>query len=128
VSLPLASARSLYKTINENFGTIVFCRRYLDRLGLKRYLAGVGFLIHQIPQCLTGIQMNTLVQHGVVDVYAPLVDVKGSYSAQFEHVCFFPFFSTPARTNDDRLFFCESRTRKLSVAETTTESCIQDSS
>ncbi|KAL3435553.1 MetAP 2-2 [Aspergillus tetrazonus] len=69
VSLPLASARSLYKTINENFGTIVFCRRYLDRLGLQRYLAG----------------MNTLVQHGVVDVYAPLVDIKGSYSAQFEH-------------------------------------------
>ncbi|KAL4782532.1 peptidase M24, structural domain-containing protein [Aspergillus varians] len=69
VSLPLASARSLYKTINENFGTIVFCRRYLDRLGLQRYLAG----------------MNSLVQHGVVDVYQPLVDVKGSYSAQFEH-------------------------------------------
>ncbi|RDW70710.1 Methionine aminopeptidase 2-2 [Aspergillus mulundensis] len=69
VSLPLASARSLYKTINENFDTIVFCRRQLDRLGLQRYLAG----------------MNTLVQHGVVDVYAPLVDVKGSYSAQFEH-------------------------------------------
>ncbi|KAL4929206.1 putative methionine aminopeptidase, type II [Aspergillus undulatus] len=69
VPLPLASARSLYKTINENFGTIVFCRRYLDRLGLQRYLAG----------------MNTLVQHGVVDVYPPLVDVKGSYSAQWEH-------------------------------------------
>ncbi|KAL4959363.1 putative methionine aminopeptidase, type II [Aspergillus stella-maris] len=69
VSLPLASARSLYKTINENFGTIVFCRRYLDRLGLQRYLAG----------------MNTLVQHGVVDVYPPLIDVKGSYSAQWEH-------------------------------------------
>ncbi|KAL4916068.1 peptidase M24, structural domain-containing protein [Aspergillus aurantiobrunneus] len=69
VSLPLASARSLYKTINENFGTIVFCRRYLDRLGLQRYLAG----------------MNSLVQHGIVDVYSPLVDVKGSYSAQFEH-------------------------------------------
>ncbi|KAL4866093.1 hypothetical protein BDV12DRAFT_139703 [Aspergillus spectabilis] len=69
VSLPLASARSLWKTINQNFGTIVFCRRYLDRLGLDRYLAG----------------MNSLVQHGVVDVYAPLVDTKGSYSAQFEH-------------------------------------------
>ncbi|KAL5336292.1 MetAP 2-2 [Aspergillus crustosus] len=69
VSLPLASARSLWKTINQNFDTIVFCRRYLDRLGLERYLAG----------------MNSLVQHGVVDVYAPLVDIKGSYSAQFEH-------------------------------------------
>lgn len=124
MSLPLASARSLYKTINENFGTIVFCRRYLDRLGLRRYLAGVGFLPPQIPQFLTGIQMNTLVQHGVVDVYAPLVDVKGSYSAQFEHVCF-PFVLMPTQTNDDRLFCCESQTRKLSVAEATIKSCIK---
>lgn len=42
VSSPLASARSLYKTINENFGSIVFCRRYLERLGVERYLAGVS--------------------------------------------------------------------------------------
>jgi hypothetical protein len=42
VSLPLASARRLHKTIRENFGTLVFCRRYLDRLGLERYLAGVS--------------------------------------------------------------------------------------
>jgi methionyl aminopeptidase len=40
--LPLASARSLLKTINQNFGTIVFCRRYLDRLGLDKYLLGVS--------------------------------------------------------------------------------------
>ncbi|KAL2211604.1 methionine aminopeptidase [Sarocladium strictum] len=39
--LPLASANRLHKTIRENFGTIVFCRRYLDRLGLDKYLAGV---------------------------------------------------------------------------------------
>ncbi|KAL3456505.1 MetAP 2-2 [Aspergillus heterothallicus] len=69
VSLPLASARSLWKTINENFGTIVFSRRYLERLGTERYLAG----------------MNSLVNQGIVDVYPPLIDVKGSYSAQFEH-------------------------------------------
>lgn len=42
VSLPLASARRLHKTIRDNFGTLVFCRRYLDRLGLERYLAGVS--------------------------------------------------------------------------------------
>ena len=41
---PLASARSLYRTINDNFGTIVFCRRYLERLGVERYLAGVSIL------------------------------------------------------------------------------------
>lgn len=42
VPLNLASARSLLKTINQNFGTIVFCRRYLDRLGLDKYLLGVS--------------------------------------------------------------------------------------
>lgn len=42
VSLPLASANRVYKTIKENFGTIVFCRRYIERLGVERYLAGVS--------------------------------------------------------------------------------------
>lgn len=36
--------------INDNFGTIVFCRRYLERLGVDRYLAGVRF--HYISDCL----------------------------------------------------------------------------
>ncbi|KAJ0297349.1 hypothetical protein COL516b_010766 [Colletotrichum fioriniae] len=40
VKLPFASANRLYKTIKEQFGSIVFCRRYLDRLGMDRYLAG----------------------------------------------------------------------------------------
>ncbi|BCR86305.1 uncharacterized protein ACHE_30292A [Aspergillus chevalieri] len=69
ITSPLASARSLYKTINDHFGTLVFCRRYLERLGVQRYLAG----------------MNQLANKGVVEVYAPLMDVEGSYSAQFEH-------------------------------------------
>lgn len=30
--------------------------------------------------------MNCLIQQGVVEEYGPLMDVKGSYSAQFEHV------------------------------------------
>ncbi|KAK6517560.1 hypothetical protein TWF281_004210 [Arthrobotrys megalospora] len=68
-SLPIASAKRLHRTIRENFSTIVFCRRYLDRLGLDRYLAG----------------MNCLVQHGIVEAYKPLADIEGSYSAQFEH-------------------------------------------
>ncbi|KGO65230.1 Winged helix-turn-helix transcription repressor DNA-binding [Penicillium italicum] len=65
----LASAKSLYQKISENFGSLVFCRRYLERLGIERYLAG----------------MNNLVSNGYVEVYQPLMDVKGSYSAQFEH-------------------------------------------
>lgn len=31
-------------------------------------------------------QLNNLVNNGIVQDYPPLVDKKGSYSAQFEHV------------------------------------------
>ncbi|KAG2421771.1 methionine aminopeptidase 2 [Aspergillus terreus] len=67
--LRLASAKSLLKTINANFGSLVFCRRYLERLGVKSYHLG----------------MKNLIDNGIVESYAPLVDVKGSYTAQFEH-------------------------------------------
>jgi hypothetical protein len=52
VNLPLASANRLHKTIRENFSTLVFCRRYLDRLGLDRYLAGVSISTFQKPSVL----------------------------------------------------------------------------
>lgn len=50
---PLAMARTVNKTINENFGSIVFCRRYLDRLGipLGRYLAGVSIPRYRSDYC-----------------------------------------------------------------------------
>ena len=70
VNLHHASARSLLKTIDENFGTLVFSRRYLEHAGVKNYHLG----------------MRSLVQNGLIDTYAPLVDVPGSYVAQFEHV------------------------------------------
>ena len=30
--------------------------------------------------------MNYLISQGVVEMYPPLLDIEGSYSAQFEHV------------------------------------------
>ena len=42
VPLRLTTAKSLLKTINDNFGTLPFCRRYLDRLGESKYLMGVS--------------------------------------------------------------------------------------
>ena len=42
VPLRLTSAKSLLKTINKNFGTIPFCRRYLDRVGESKYLLAVS--------------------------------------------------------------------------------------
>jgi len=65
-----ASARSLLKTIDLNFGTLCFSRSYLERLEVKNYHLG----------------MRSLVSNGIVESYEPLVDVPGSYVAQFEHV------------------------------------------
>ncbi|MCJ1349560.1 Methionine aminopeptidase 2, partial [Peltigera leucophlebia] len=65
----IASARTLLSSITKNFGTLPFCRRYLDRLGHEKYLLG----------------LNNLVSSGIVEAYPPLCDVKGSYTAQFEH-------------------------------------------
>jgi methionyl aminopeptidase len=39
--LRLSSAKALLNVINKNFGTLPFCRRYLDRLGQEKYLLGV---------------------------------------------------------------------------------------
>ncbi|KAI2487058.1 Methionine aminopeptidase 2-2 [Pyrenophora tritici-repentis] len=65
-----SSAKSLLKTIDANFGTLVFARRQLERLpGVEKYHLG----------------MRTLVNSGLIESYAPLVDITGSYIAQFEH-------------------------------------------
>ncbi|KAL8780596.1 MAG: hypothetical protein Q9213_006393 [Squamulea squamosa] len=69
VPLRVSSARTLLNSISKNFGTLPFCRRYLDRLGHDKYLLG----------------LNNLVSTGIVEAYPPLCDVKGSYTAQFEH-------------------------------------------
>jgi methionyl aminopeptidase len=41
--VPLRSARAklLLNTINQNFGTLPWCRRYLDRLGEEKYVGAV---------------------------------------------------------------------------------------
>lgn len=41
VDLRLSSAKSLLRVIDKNFGTLPFCRRFLDRLGQDKYLLGV---------------------------------------------------------------------------------------
>ncbi|KAG2154559.1 methionine aminopeptidase 2-like protein [Suillus clintonianus] len=69
VPLRLTSAKSLLKSISSNFGTLPFCRRYLDRIGETKYL----------------LALNNLVQQGIVQDYPPLCDAKGSMTAQFEH-------------------------------------------
>lgn len=64
------SAKNLLKSIHKNFGTLPFCRRYLEHVGEKNYLLG----------------LNSLVREDVLTAYPPLVDPEpGAMTAQFEH-------------------------------------------
>ena len=38
IPLRLQRSKQLLNTINKSFGTLAFCRRWLDRLGETRYL------------------------------------------------------------------------------------------
>uniref|UniRef100_A0AC35TY01 Methionine aminopeptidase 2 n=1 Tax=Rhabditophanes sp. KR3021 TaxID=114890 RepID=A0AC35TY01_9BILA len=69
IPLRQAKSRELLQIINKNFGTLAWCRRWLDRLGESRYL----------------MALKDLTEKGIVDAYPPLCDSKGSFTAQFEH-------------------------------------------
>ncbi|XP_077452494.1 methionine aminopeptidase 2-like [Stigmatopora argus] len=69
VPIRLPRAKHLLNVINESFSTLAFCRRWLDRLGESKYL----------------LALKNLCDLGIVDAYPPLCDIKGSYTAQYEH-------------------------------------------
>lgn len=69
VPLRLSSSKQLLNVINDNFSTLAFCRRWLDRLGQTKYL----------------MALKDLCDKGIIDPYPPLCDVKGCYTAQYEH-------------------------------------------
>ena len=69
VPLRLQRSKQLLATINKHFGTLAFCRRWLDRIGETRYL----------------MALKDLGEKGIVEPYPPLCDIKGCYTAQFEH-------------------------------------------
>lgn len=56
-------------TINKNFGTLAFCRRWLDRLGETKYI----------------MALKDLCDKGILNPHPPLCDARGSYTAQWEH-------------------------------------------
>jgi len=72
VPLRLPAAKKLLATIDKNFSTLAFCRRYLDRLGETKYL----------------MALKNLCDQGVVTPHPPLCDVKGSFVSQHEHTIF----------------------------------------
>lgn len=69
VPLRLQSSKSLLNTINKTFGTLAFCKRWLDRTGCTKYQ----------------MALRDLCEKDIVEPYPPLCDIKGCYTAQFEH-------------------------------------------
>jgi methionyl aminopeptidase len=61
--------RDLLKFIKKRFGTIPFCRRWLDDEGQTRHL----------------MSLKRLVDWGVVQDYPPLCEKAGALTAQYEH-------------------------------------------
>jgi len=69
VPLRLQSSKQLLSLINKHFGTLAFCKRWLERAGATKYF----------------MALRDLCEKGIVAAYPPLCDVKGSFTAQYEH-------------------------------------------
>ena len=81
VPLKLDKSKKLLAHINKTFGTLAFCRKWLERDD------GGSFAVNGLEgkqQQYIGALKN-LCDVGIIQQYPPLVDVKGSYTAQYEH-------------------------------------------
>jgi methionyl aminopeptidase len=81
VPLRLPKAKQLLGHIKRTFGTLAFCRRWLERPdGGSAFVNGAA---GKQERYLAGL--NSLCEAGIVNPYPPLVDVRGSHTAQYEH-------------------------------------------
>ena len=81
VPLRLQSSKKLLNHITKTFGTLAFCRRWLERDD------GGSYTINQhngTQEKYMGALKN-LCDVGIIQPYPPLCDVKGCYTAQYEH-------------------------------------------
>ena len=81
VALRLPRAKKLLGHINKTFGTLAFCRRWLERED------GGSFTVNgnKGQQDKYMGALKNLCDVGIVQAYPPLCDVKGCYTAQYEH-------------------------------------------
>ena len=82
VPLRLNSAKKLLGHINKTFGTLAFCRRWLERPdGGSAHVHGAR---SGAQERYVGALKN-LCDEGIVQAYPPLVDIEGCQTAQWEH-------------------------------------------
>ena len=81
VPLRLPKAKQLLGHLNKTFGTLAFCKRWLERPdgGSQTANGNCG------KQESYSFALKNLCDVGLVTEYPPLVDVRGSYVAQYEH-------------------------------------------
>jgi len=81
VPLRMPRSKKLLGHINKTFGTLAFCRRWLEREdGGSFFTNGMKGRQEKYMGAL-----KNLCDVGIVQAYPPLVDVKGCYTAQYEH-------------------------------------------
>lgn len=81
IPLHLPRAKKLLTHITRTFGTLPFCRRWLERDdGGSATINPKG-----AKQEKYLVALKHLVDAGIVTAVPPLVDIKGSYTAQYEH-------------------------------------------
>jgi methionyl aminopeptidase len=82
VPLRMTSSKKLLTHITKTFGTLAFCRRWLDRDdgGSTTVHGATGGKQEKYMGAL-----KNLCDVGIVQAYPPLCDMKGSYTAQYEH-------------------------------------------
>ncbi|RLO09759.1 hypothetical protein DYB28_004494 [Aphanomyces astaci] len=81
VPLRLPRAKKLLSHIQRTFGTLPFCRRWLEREdGGSSFINPKGA---KQEKYIMGLK--NLVDNGIVTAYPPLCDIKGSYTSQYEH-------------------------------------------
>ncbi|KYR00174.1 methionine aminopeptidase 2 [Tieghemostelium lacteum] len=68
-TIRLPKSRQLFNFINKNYDTLCFCRRWLDQAGEDKHI----------------LSLKNLCDIGLISPHPPLVDMKGSYVAQYEH-------------------------------------------
>ncbi len=86
IPIRLGNAKALLATINKHFGSLTFCRRYLERYVTS--IKGTSFInlfFHRLGEKKYLMGLKNLVDAGIVNGHPPLADVKGSYVAQYEH-------------------------------------------
>ena len=82
VPLRMPRAKKLLSHINKTFGTLAFCRRWLERDdgGSTAVNGASGAKQEKYLGAL-----KNLCDVGIIQPYPPLCDIKGSYVAQYEH-------------------------------------------